>query len=134
MADLEGDVKTNSSEIFLKTLDLAKINQRVKEAAKKVDTAESKALSPDYKVAETRHSLTKTFLYGFFIILILSGIFVYLYNTQAVNWVIQLHAAGLDDRAANISLLELDKVLSIMISALGTSLGFIIGYYFKDKH
>lgn len=35
--------------------------------------------------------------------------------------------------AASVKLLELDKVLSVIIGALGTSLGFIIGYYFEEK-
>ncbi|WP_369310309.1 hypothetical protein [Providencia rettgeri] len=40
---------------------------------------------------------------------------------------------GMAEAASKVSLLELDKVLSIIISALGTSLGFSIGYYFKEK-
>ncbi|WP_369311458.1 hypothetical protein [Providencia rettgeri] len=44
-----------------------------------------------------------------------------------------LSEKGMVEAASKVSLLELDKVLSIIISALGTSLGFIIGYYFKEK-
>lgn len=44
-----------------------------------------------------------------------------------------LSEKGMAEAASKVSLLELDKVLSIIISALGTSLGFSIGYYFKEK-
>ncbi|MGY0378307.1 hypothetical protein ACW2AL_15650 [Providencia sp. PROV170] len=40
----------------------------------------------------------------------------------------------MEDIAKSIKLLDLDKVLAVIIGALGTSLGFIIGYYFKEKH
>jgi hypothetical protein len=59
--------------------------------------------------------------------------FVLFYNWLVVEWAAQLKTAGLDEKIKELHFLELDKVLSIMISALGTSLGFIIGYYFKGK-
>nr|ELR5112607.1 hypothetical protein [Providencia stuartii] len=82
---------------------------------------------------DARGKLTTFFVRGFFLSL-LGGFFcVLLYNYCAINWIESLHAKGLSDEASKITLLELDKVLSIIITALGTSLGFIIGYYFKEK-
>lgn len=83
---------------------------------------------------KTRSTLTLTFMRGFFGLLVFSCLFVLIYNWATVHWVVELKKAGLADDASKLNLLELDKILSIVIGALGTSLGFIIGYYFKEKH
>lgn len=81
----------------------------------------------------TRHSLTFYFIIGFFVLLAFGAVYVAIYNYLAVGWIIELNKAGLIEQSKKVPFLELDKVLSIFISALGTSLGFIIGYYFKNK-
>lgn len=78
--------------------------------------------------------LTTYFVWVFFTLLLWSFLFVLVYNWIAVWWAIDLHEHGMVDVASKVTLLELDKVLSLIISALGTPLGFIIGYYFKEKH
>ncbi|EMJ5250617.1 TPA: hypothetical protein ACPYUI_002822 [Raoultella ornithinolytica] len=83
---------------------------------------------------KTRSTLTLTFMRGFFGLLVFSCLFVLIYNWAAVHWIVELKKAGLTEDASKLNLLELDKILSIVIGALGTSLGFIIGYYFKEKH
>ncbi|MEQ5044273.1 hypothetical protein ABN117_14050 [Providencia manganoxydans] len=80
-----------------------------------------------------RGKLTTYFVWGFFTLLLWSFLFVLAYNWIAVWWAIDLHERGMIDAASKVTLLELDKVLSLVISALGTPLGFIIGYYFKEK-
>ncbi|EJD6043709.1 TPA: hypothetical protein ACF3RY_007059 [Pseudomonas aeruginosa] len=92
--------------------------------------AKSKATQDD----RNRGNLTYLFVAGFFILLSLSALFVLWYNSHAVDWIINLQENGLEDIAKSIKLLDLDKVLAVIIGALGTSLGFIIGYYFKEKH
>lgn len=82
---------------------------------------------------EVRGKLTNRFILGFFMLIVGSCIFVLCYNAYAIGWIESLNSKGMTEAANKVSLLELDKVLSIIISALGTSLGFIIGYYFKDK-
>ncbi|MEI9600240.1 hypothetical protein V5030_13620 [Moellerella wisconsensis] len=82
---------------------------------------------------EARGKITTFFVRGFFLSIAGGGLFVLLYNYCAVLWIESLNDRGLIEVASKISLLELDKVLSLIISALGTSLGFIIGYYFKEK-
>lgn len=83
---------------------------------------------------EARRRLTTFFVRGFFFSIAGGGLFVLLYNYCAILWIESLSDRGLVEAASKVSLLELDKVLSLIISALGTSLGFIIGYYFKEKH
>ena len=99
-----------------------------------VDALESSSDNTRVRDGKTRSTLTLTFMIGFFGILIFSCLFVLLYNWAAVNWAIHLAQAHLEKDAIGVQLLEVDKILSIMIGALGTSLGFIIGYYFKEKH
>ncbi|EMZ5446344.1 hypothetical protein [Providencia stuartii] len=82
---------------------------------------------------KNRGNLTYVFVIGFFLLLSLSALFVLWYNSQAVGWIIKLNSNGLGEIAKNITLLDLGAVLSVLIGALGTSLGFIIGYYFKEK-
>lgn len=109
-----------------------KINEKAKESALEADEAQDIALK-DPKDVRTRSVLTITFLVGFFCVLVFFALFVLAYNWSVVHWAAQLKSAGLEDKVNDLHFLELDKVLSIMISALGTSLGFIIGYYFKGK-
>ncbi|EKS7780419.1 hypothetical protein ACOGYP_001824 [Edwardsiella piscicida] len=119
---------------------LEEIRKRLKEfevtsseSREKADDAEVVAQAKLSRDEKTRSTLTHSFMYGFFLLLLCGFIFTKWYNASAIEWIMQLHKAGLDESAGNIKLLELDKVLSLIIGALGTSLGFIIGYYFKDK-
>lgn len=100
---------------------------------KKADKAEVSALTSSQREGKTRSALTITFLVGFFFLMILCGLFVLVYNAFVVDWVIELKDKGIENANDYLKPLELEKVLSVIIGALGTSLGFIIGYYFKDK-
>lgn len=115
---------------------LDKVNRVQKDADKAGSVADAVEGAENHKVRDgkTRSTLTLTFMIGFFGILVFSCFFVLLYNWVAVHWVISLQESGLATASSEIKLLEVDKILSIMIGALGTSLGFIIGYYFKEKH
>lgn len=100
---------------------------------KKADKVETSALVNSHREGRTRSTLTITFLIGFFTLIILCSLFVIWYNNSVVHWVLHLKAQGIDNAQEYLKPLELEKVLSVIIGALGTSLGFIIGYYFKDK-
>lgn len=115
---------------------LDKVNRVQKDADKAGSVADAVEDAENHKVRDgkTRSTLTLTFMIGFFGILVFSCLFVLIYNWAAVHWVISLKQSGLVTESSEIKLLEVDKILSIMIGALGTSLGFIIGYYFKEKH
>lgn len=116
---------------------LNKVNSVESETSKverNVDALESNSENTKVRDGKTRSTLTLTFMIGFFGILVFSCLFVLAYNWAAVNWAVNLSQANLNNEVLSIHLLEVDKILSIMIGALGTSLGFIIGYYFKEKH
>lgn len=100
----------------------------------KVTSVEESALQNVHRDGKTRSALTITFLIGFFALIAGCFVFVLFYNYLAIGWIKDLHSEGLDNQISDIKLLELDKVLAVIIGALGTSLGFIIGYYFKDKN
>jgi len=111
-----------------------KRNQSKSESNKdKVNSVEEGALHNVHRDGRTRSALTITFLIGFFVLIVGCFVFVLIYNSYAVSWVRELNSQGLKDYADKVTFLELDKVLSVIIGALGTSLGFIIGYYFKEK-
>lgn len=94
---------------------------------------ESKAKTIATQDEKNRGYLTYVFVIGFFLLISLSALFVLLYNAKAVDWIIELNKNGLGEIAKNVILLDLGSVLSVLIGAFGTSLGFIIGYYFKEK-
>lgn len=107
---------------------------------KKQEAANSRANTTEDDVknaikneGHTRNKLTLFFIAGFFGILIFCCVFVLIYNWIAVGWAIDLKTAGYNKELNSVPFIELDKLLSIMIGAFGTSLGFIIGYYFKNK-
>ena len=112
-----------------------KNNQSKSESYKdKVNSVEESALHNVHRDGRTRSTLTITFLVGFFTLIVGCFLFVLIYNSYAIGWVKDLESHGLKDYADKVTFLELDKVLAVIIGALGTSLGFIIGYYFKDKN
>lgn len=113
---------------------LDSLKKQVGKAEDAADDAEGKANSSSKNEGKTRSALTISFLVGFFVLIALSGLFVLWYNNSVVSWVINLQQAGVSDASTYLKPLELEKVLSVIIGALGTSLGFIIGYYFKEKN
>lgn len=115
------------------SVSLKDLSNKSKKSDIDAEKAEEEALSSNQRESKTRSALTITFLLGFFVLLIFSFLFVLWYNSHAVGWLLKLKAQGIENPSELIRPLELDKVLSILIGALGTSLGFIIGYYFKEK-
>ncbi|ELQ3993515.1 hypothetical protein RNP97_001109 [Enterobacter bugandensis] len=112
---------------------LEELSTNSKKSDNVAEEAEENALSSSVRESKTRSTLTISFLVGFFVLLVFCFIFVFWYNAYAVDWLLKLKGKGIENPSELIRPLEIDKVLSIVISALGTSLGFIIGYYFKEK-
>ncbi|HHR6027803.1 TPA: hypothetical protein ACS70J_000012 [Providencia alcalifaciens] len=112
---------------------IQKESVKIEKANTEAESNESMLDSTRNKENKTRSALTLFFLTGFFLLLILFAIFVWVYNGWVVSWVLELKKAGIENAVDYLKPLELEKVLSIIITALGTSLGFIIGYYFKEK-
>lgn len=120
-----------TTEEALKGLkDLKKTDEKTKEI---VSGEESIALRNASQEVKTRHNVTTFFLIGFFCLIVICFVFVPIYNSHAVHWVKELHSQGMDEQAKNINFLDVEKVLAVIIGALGSSLGFIIGYYYKEK-
>ncbi|WP_064365959.1 hypothetical protein [Pantoea ananatis] len=122
------------------TISLSEIRQKIdnnqaksKFNKDKANYVEENALLNVHRDGRTRSALTITFLVGFFLLLAGCFLFVLIYNSYAVDWIKDLNNQGLKESADKVTFLELDKVLAVIIGALGTSLGFIIGYYFKEK-
>ncbi|EMH7332143.1 TPA: hypothetical protein ACXJEO_000012 [Serratia marcescens] len=113
--------------------ELNSIKTQSKKSDGVAEKAENEALASSQRESKTRSALTISFLIGFLSLLVFSFIFVFIYNLFAVDWIMALKEKGIDNPTDLVRPLELDKVLSIIIGALGTSLGFIIGYYFKEK-
>lgn len=124
-------ITDNASSSLMKSIEMAR--QKIQQTQKAAEDEENTSKNNIRSEESTRHSLTFFFIVGFFILIGFGAIFVAFYNSLAVDWVIKLNAAGLVEQSSKVPFLELDKVLSIIVSALGTSLGFIIGYYFKNK-
>lgn len=100
-----------------------------------INQAEEKLVDALKKQSDinTRSNLTTYFLIGLFLLLILAGVFVLWYNHLSMQWLLTLKYSGVEISDGFIKPLELESVLSLIINSFGTSLGFIIGYYFKDK-
>ncbi|EKM15203.1 hypothetical protein VCHENC01_0612 [Vibrio harveyi] len=137
-----------SSSDFIKLLKKQQEEQKQKEEAQsqspdsynkdviqRLDRIEKDTLKQDkHHDPRTRSELTMKFVVFFFSLIGASYIFVLMYNEAAVTWMIRLKETGLEDSIKGIALLDFQAVISLIISGLGTSLGFIIGYYFKDKN
>lgn len=90
--------------------------------------------NPKEYLAKTRTGIAKGFLWGYFILFILVFIFVWVYNNNMLNNIITISKyPGYQDVINNIKLLDIKNVLIVVTSALGTPLGFVIGYYFKSE-
>ncbi|HEJ7189533.1 hypothetical protein I5N01_06760 [Serratia marcescens] len=113
--------------------DLISLKTQSRKSDGVAERAENEALASRQRESKTRSALTISFLIGFLLLLVFSFCFVLLYNSFVVDWLMALKEKGIENPADLVRPLELDKVLSIIIGALGTSLGFIIGYYFKEK-
>ncbi|MEQ1965426.1 hypothetical protein ABLB69_20310 [Xenorhabdus khoisanae] len=112
---------------------ISNAKEKSQESKNDISTEEEGLRDKTYRDDKARTNLTFHFLWGFFALIVGCFIFVLGYNHLAIKWIGALNEQGMMELAASVKLLELDKVLSVIIGALGTSLGFIIGYYFKEK-
>lgn len=73
------------------------------------------------KQEDTRSEIAKVFVYGFFILLILSVAIVPVFNA------LMYRVSGNKDL-----FIDLYQLITLLGSTVGTSLGFVTGYYFKS--
>lgn len=96
------------------------VQKALKEAKKEVDTAEP--YNPKKQEDTTRSKLALIFVWGYFIILG-AGIFLVLVNNILVEYL----------KLKPEVLIDIKDFIPMITSAIGTSLGFVVGYYFKSS-
>lgn len=82
---------------------------------------------------KTRSWLTTGFIFGLFLLIILSGVYVPIHNAAVLDLAVLAKKSGVDIKPDNLKFISFESVYSLLFNSLGTSLGFIIGYYFKEK-
>lgn len=98
---------------------------------KKVESliAEIKKSNPVIHKDETRRLFAFAFLIGYFVLLGCILLFVGAYNHFVIIDAMSRKIEGI----APTQLLDLERIFFLITSAFGPTLGFIIGYYFKDE-
>ena len=78
---------------------------------------------------ETKREITKLFLNWYFWLIILSFIFCLAYN-----WIVALLNVNLNAlKIELIPYIEVSNTVSLITTTLSSGVGFVIGYYFKNK-
>lgn len=80
-----------------------------------------------------RNLLTTSFIGGIFVLIILAAIYVPLHNDHIMKLAILAQEKKLGISEDKFILLSFESIFSLIFNALGPPLGFIIGYYFKEK-
>lgn len=90
--------------------------------------------NPTEYLAKTRTGIAKGFLWGYFLLFLFVFIFVWVYNNNMINNIVTLSKyPAYQQIIDNIQLLDIRNILIVVTGALGTPLGFVIGYYFKEE-
>lgn len=95
---------------------------RLKNLEGKIDNTQFKEHNSKEHEDKTRSELAKVFVYGYFILL---GVTILLILIS--NFIVEIFKL---DRSLIMSVKDVVLVLS---SAIGSSLGFVVGYYFKSS-
>ncbi|HAS6767099.1 hypothetical protein ACJO11_19610 [Vibrio parahaemolyticus] len=82
---------------------------------------------------KTRSNLSNVFIAGLFALIIASAIYVPYYNEQAIKWAVMAKENNIEISPDDLKMLSFKDVFSMIFNSFGTPLGFIIGYYFKEK-
>lgn len=93
------------------------------------EKTEEKKFDPGQHGAEARLTITKLFLKWYFCLIAGSFIFCLAYNFIAASINHNLTLTG----ESIIPYLELTNTVSLITTTLSSGLGFVIGYYFKNK-
>lgn len=100
--------------------DIKALQKTLKIARKEVDTTEP--YNAKKQEDTTRSKLALVFVWGYFIILG-AGILAVLINNFVVEYF----------KLKPETLINLKDFIPLITSAIGTSLGFVVGYYFKSS-
>ncbi|HCG8623696.1 TPA: hypothetical protein NJ576_004441 [Vibrio parahaemolyticus] len=85
------------------------------------------------KEHKARSWLTISFLLGLFSLIVGSAWYVVYHNQSMVELAIYSKTHDLPFNQDTFQFLSFESVFSLIFNSFGTSLGFIIGYYFKEK-
>ncbi|MDW1741500.1 hypothetical protein R7D66_23575 [Vibrio sp. Vb2354] len=85
------------------------------------------------KEHKARSWLTISFLLGLFSLIIGSAWYVIYHNQSMIELAVYSKEHGLAFNQDSFQFLSFESVFSLIFNSFGTSLGFIIGYYFKEK-
>jgi hypothetical protein len=103
---------------------LAKIDQSLQE----VTQSPEKEHNADKLKDESRKMIALTFVFAFVIAVGIVIVFVPVYNA------IVFRDAKVVVQQAQFAPLDIEKTLATLGSILGTPLGFVVGYYFKEEY
>ncbi|WP_318470955.1 hypothetical protein [Photobacterium leiognathi] len=133
--------KSNDSEANINWSDLksasTKNNKSSAESVKGDDSVHTLEQKLKGLLNEKEHTarswLTITFLIGLFFLILLSAIYVITYNNNLFDIMIAAKSQNIDLSKHNLEFMSFNELFSLIFNSFGTSLGFIIGYYFKEK-
>jgi len=107
------------------------------DAEKKTQAIRSLTNEVDKKFHEkeggARNWLAIAFISGLFILILLAAIYVVLYNNSVLELAIKAKEKNIELPMENFEFLSFESIFSMIFNVFGTPLGFIIGYYFKEK-
>ena len=85
------------------------------------ESEEEPQFNPEKHSQESKLEITKLFLGRFFCLIVFTFLFCAIYN----KWIAE---------PPDIEPLDVHNTVSIVTTSLGTGLGFIMGYYFKNEN
>lgn len=123
------------------SLDFSELKKQSEQSVKRDENVDKQIESLENELGKklkenehkTRNWLTTGFISGLFSLIILSALYVVYHNNQLIDLAIRAREKGINIDPSDIGFLSFESVYSLLFNSLGTSLGFIIGYYFKEK-
>lgn len=117
------------------------LKEQTEQASKKQEQSKDKVDELEQELGKklkenehkTRSWLTTGFILGLFSLIILSSFYVVYHNEHVIDLAIKAKENGITVNDNDLRFLSFESVYSLLFNSLGTSLGFIIGYYFKEK-
>lgn len=112
-----------------------KFQDKGEDEKSKIEEKEALLLEKEikHKEQDTRTTVTLSFLIGLFLLIGIAALYVVYYNNNIVSLAIVAKSHGIELDPSSFTFLSFESIFSLIFNALGTPLGFIIGYYFKAK-
>jgi ABC-type Fe3+ transport system permease subunit len=104
------------------------IEKQLNEAIEKAQETSQRPHDPEKVMSESRKTIALTFVISFVVIVAVVVVGVPVYNA------VVFHSARVVVEETTYQPLDMEKVLATLGTLLGTPLGFVVGYYFKEEH